>query len=89
MKSDEFAQCKIRKSFKERVENKELQTGVILGVVELYDVVEDSANLWARRACYHFKLRNPRLLQKPILTRGYQKLWIPSPQLKRAILHQL
>lgn len=85
-RSEEFATCAISKSFTERVKKKVLPVGEVLGVVELYDIVRDSTSLWARDACFHFKLRNARLLSQPVKARGNQKLWAPSDKLRRLVL---
>ena len=47
-----------------------VRTGVLLGIVDLIDVVRDSRSSWAIPGDYHWMLRNPRLLLSPIPMRG-------------------
>ena len=54
---------------------REFQHGVIIGTVELYDVVQDSASPWAATGSYHWLLRHPRPLARPIPARGRLGWW--------------
>jgi len=60
--------------------------GAIVGVVELVDVVQrHQGSRWAeppdsRGRPYHWLLRNPRILARPIPARGYQSLWEPMAE---------
>jgi hypothetical protein len=53
----------------------EFQHGVITGTVELYGVVRDSDSPWATPGCYHWLLRDPRPLARPMPARGRQGWW--------------
>lgn len=44
---------------------------------------------WAMPGHYHFRLRRPRPFAQAIPARGYQRLWIPSPDLVSAIASAL
>lgn len=48
----------------------ELPTGVIVGSVEIFDCVRNSKSKWAIRGQWHWRLRNPRVLAKPIPFKG-------------------
>ncbi|WLP90235.1 ASCH domain-containing protein [Gordonia sp. NB41Y] len=52
-------------------------TGVILGVVDLVDVVENSTSEWAQPGMKHLVLANPRALAEPIPCKGALGLWTP------------
>jgi hypothetical protein len=43
-----------------------LPTGAVLGVVELVACVRDAPSQWAMPNCWHWILRNPRALKRPI-----------------------
>jgi len=47
-----------------------LPRGVILGSVELVDCVDDSDSPWALRGNYHWVLRRPMLLARPVEQSG-------------------
>jgi hypothetical protein len=53
----------------------DLPRGVLLGTVDLVDVVTDSTSPWADPTCFHWILVNPRLLARPIPCRGDRGLW--------------
>jgi hypothetical protein len=53
----------------------EFQHGLIIGTTELYDVVRDSESPWAEPRFYHWLLRDPRPLARPIPARGHQGWW--------------
>lgn len=64
----------------------ELPTSVILGVVDLVDVVEKSRSRWHMDGYYGFVFRNPRLLVKPLRAHGWLNLWEPRPAHKRILM---
>lgn len=47
-----------------------LEKGVILGSVEIYNCIKNSASPWAIDGQWHFMLRNPVLLENPIPYNG-------------------
>jgi hypothetical protein len=49
--------------------------GLIIGMVELVDCVENSESKWAETGLYHWIMKNPRPLVKPIPARGSLGLW--------------
>ena len=49
--------------------------GVLLGTVELVDVVRDSASPWAVSGQWHWLLRGAVLLGRPVPCRGQLGLW--------------
>lgn len=51
----------------------DLPRGVILGHVQLVDVVRDSDSIWAEPGCFHWVLENPVSIE-PIPYRGGQGL---------------
>jgi hypothetical protein len=61
-----------------------LPGGVIIGVVELYDYVQDSKSRWAGSDCWHWLLRNPRPI-KPVQCSGRLGLWKPSHSVMRQL----
>jgi hypothetical protein len=48
----------------------ELSTGEIVGSVEIVDCVRNSKSKWAIRGQWHWILKNPRYLAKPIPFKG-------------------
>jgi ASCH domain len=44
---------------------KPLIYGVIIGSVELYDIITDSDSEWSIPGQFHWLLRNPRILRRP------------------------
>lgn len=52
-----------------------LRFGAIIGTVELYDCVRDSDSPWALPGRWHWLLRDPRALKRPIPVRGRQGWW--------------
>jgi hypothetical protein len=52
-----------------------LPNGVILGSVELYDVVTDSRSRWADPGQKHWLLRNPEPWPVPVAAKGDLGLW--------------
>jgi hypothetical protein len=49
--------------------------GRILGSVEIVDCVQDSKSLWAEAEMWHWILKNPVILDCPILAKGKLGLW--------------
>jgi hypothetical protein len=47
-----------------------LPTGAIVGSVEIFDCIRDSKSKWAIHGQWHWLLRNPRVLAKPIPFKG-------------------
>jgi len=47
-----------------------LPVGVLLGSVEIVDCIQDSKSKWAVAGQWHWILRNPRILTKPIPFKG-------------------
>lgn len=62
-----------------------LPHGSVLGIVDLVDVVTDSRSRWAEPGLYHWVLKNPRTLGKPIPVAGKLGLWTPSPSLAMSL----
>ena len=50
-------------------------TGVIVGVVDLVDCVQDAESAWAEEGCWHWLLANPRPLPAWLPWTGMQGLW--------------
>jgi hypothetical protein len=49
--------------------------GVILGYVQLLDIVTNSKSRWAEPGQYHWLLANPVLLSTPVPAKGRLGLW--------------
>lgn len=64
-----------------RLDLDKLVTGAILGDVEITDCVQDSKSAWAIRGQWHWILKNPRFLQKPIPFKGALGFIEVSPKL--------
>lgn len=63
----------------------DLPTGVIVGSVEIVDCVRNSKSRWADRGQWHWLLKNPRVLTKPIpLKRKLGFIRVPDRLLKNA-----
>lgn len=58
---------------------------VVLGLVDLVDVVRGHPSAWAQDGCWHWVLANPRPLVTPIPQTGALGLWNVTPQLLDAI----
>lgn len=57
--------------------------GVILGVVDLVDVVQEHESLWAQPGAFHWVLANPRPLIAPYPAKGRLGLWdVPDTELR-------
>lgn len=52
--------------------------GMILGTVDLVDIVKDSVSPWALPFQYHWVIKNPSLLSAPVPWRGQMGLWYPT-----------
>jgi hypothetical protein len=53
----------------------EKQKGHIIGTVELYDIDTKMKTQWDEPGLFHWRLREPVLLDKPIAARGALGLW--------------
>jgi hypothetical protein len=53
----------------------DLPCGVVLGKVELADIVIDYQSPWADPDCYHWVLKNAVLFEKPLPAKGKLGLW--------------
>jgi hypothetical protein len=62
-----------------RLPEERLPRGVILGCVELVDVVRDSLSPWAMPGEYHWVLGRPLLLERPVERKGGLGLRLISP----------
>jgi hypothetical protein len=65
-----------------------LPTGVIVGSVEIVDCVRNSKSRWADRGQWHWLLKTPRVLTKPIPLKGKLGfIRVPNRLLKNARFH--
>lgn len=63
----------------------ELSTGAIVGSVEIVDCIRGSKSKWANRGQWHWLLKNPRVLAKPIPFKGKLGfIRVPDRLLRRA-----
>ncbi len=69
-------------------EPEELLCGVVLGIVDLVDVVDQARSKWWGGK-FALVLRSPQRLRRPIPCKGARGLWTPSPALVRAVKRQL
>jgi hypothetical protein len=61
----------------------ELRMGAIVGSVEIVDCVRNYKSKWAVRGQWHWILKNPRVLTKPIPPKGKLGfIRVPNPLLK-------
>jgi len=61
----------------------EAECGMIIGSVELYDCVLEQCKVpWGEPGLWHWKLRNPLPLEKPVPARGSLGLWDYTGELK-------
>ena len=66
----------------------DLPTGMIVGSVEIVDCVRNSTRKWAIRGQWHWILKNPRYLAKPIPFKGALGfVRIPPPLLRGKHFH--
>lgn len=49
-----------------------LVRGAIVGIVDMVDCVRNHKSKWANKGAWHWVLRNPRALKKPIQYKGKQ-----------------
>jgi hypothetical protein len=71
-----------------RLSDKDFPNGVVLGVVDFYDIVQDSSSNWADLPdpdLYHWCLRNPRKLKQLIPLKGRLGLFPPPPHVAETI----
>ena len=52
-----------------------IDTGCIIGSVEIYDCVRKDSSVWAESQVWNWKVRNPIVLRKPIPAKGKLGLW--------------
>ncbi len=62
-----------------------LPRGVILGCVELVDCVRESESPWAVPDMFHWLLRRPMLLERPVAHEGKPGLWWRRPPRGRLV----
>jgi hypothetical protein len=75
VESDEALKCKL--------DPDELTIGAIVGSVEIADCIRNSKSKWASRGSWHWVLKNPRVLSKPIRFKGKVGIfYIPDRLLK-------
>ena len=55
--------------------------GVILGHVQLVDIVSGSVSRWAEPGQYHWLLAQPVILSSPLPAKGRLGLWSPDERL--------
>jgi hypothetical protein len=60
----------------DKIFDKELIYGAIIGEVELVDVIRGSESVWSESECWHWLLKNPMRYDKPVLNvKGKLSLW--------------
>jgi hypothetical protein len=57
-------------ALKLKLDPDELPTGAIVGSVEIVDCIQNSKSKWAIRGQWHWILKNPRALARPIPFKG-------------------
>jgi hypothetical protein len=68
-----------------KINPEDLPTGEIVGSVEIIDCVRDSKSRWAIPGQWHWLLRNPRVLAKPIPLKGKLGfIRVPASLLRKA-----
>lgn len=67
----------------------ELPTGVLLGLVDLVDVVRGIESPWAFEGHWHWVLANPRSLAEPVPLLGRQSLFRAPDEAEQAVMAQL
>lgn len=60
--------------------------GMILGIVDLVDVVTDSDSPWAMPGHFHWILREPRRFRTAIPALGRRRMWHPSVDLSSGFI---
>lgn len=63
----------------------ELPLGAIIGVVNVVGCRRDSESMWAVDESFHWILKNPRRLNKPVECNGALGLWQPTPEVMRLV----
>ncbi|MXM66099.1 hypothetical protein GR925_22270 [Streptomyces sp. HUCO-GS316] len=66
-----------------------LPTCVVLGVVDLADIVKESASRWAVDDHWHWQFTNPRPLDDPVPLLGRQSLFRAPADVEQAVMAQL
>ena len=66
-----------------------LDSGAIIGVVNVVGCIEGSKSRWALPGQWHWLLRDARRLSKPIPYRGKLGLWDVDPDTERLIRSRL
>jgi hypothetical protein len=70
-----------------------LPRGVILGSVELVDCIDDAESAWALRGSFHWVMRRPKLLARPVAHTGnlgfHRPAHLRPPRPGAALLAQL
>lgn len=61
--------------------------GRVIGTVELVDCVRSSKSRWAEKGCFHWMLCNPVLLDRPVVCRGWPKIFYVRLRTPRARPH--
>lgn len=59
--------------------------GMIVGVVQLVDIVRNDPSPWAQADQHHWKLDDPIAFDEPIMSSGRQGLWMPSTREANAV----
>jgi hypothetical protein len=72
----------------EGVKALELPRGVIVGVVDMVDCLNDSPSPWFMGK-FGYVLANPRPFASPIAAKGQLGLWRVPPQLSAAVAQQI
>jgi len=67
----------------------ELESGAIIGVVDVLDCVRGSESPWGLPGQWHWILGNARRLSKPIPYRGALGLWNVDPETERLLRSRL
>jgi hypothetical protein len=69
-----------------RLDSTDFACGAILGIVDLFDCVEESQSKWADwDSDWYWLVRNPRILAKPIPCNGRLQLWDPPATAREAL----
>lgn len=71
------------------ISHDDLNTGVIYGVVELVDCIQNSRSKWADAGCYHWIIKNPRVLATPISYNGQLGLFTVNVPKNRLVFSSI
>ncbi len=72
-------------ALKLKLDPDDLPTGVLVGSVEIVDCIRNSKSRWAERRQWHWVLRNPRVLTRPIPFKGKLRIMrVPGRLLAKA-----